>query len=305
MKNPTLGCLSASGIFGAILTVIIVAGFALAGNGILFSPGALNAQAGPALGGATSHADIASHCSQCHVPFWDAATMNDRCVACHTDVSIQLKDPSTLHGGTPTLACRSCHPDHRGPNAPLTNINHDLFIFKLTGKHANVTCTACHINNVFKGTPTDCFSCHQKNDTHNGQFGTDCGSCHSTSGWKPANFDHSKSGFPLTGGHASVACAQCHTGGTYNKISTACVTCHALPVTHTSMSTDCTQCHTTASWTANFNHPGGNCGDQNCANHERATCAECHPVNYSTYVCTPCHDSNNPGGGDRGGGGGD
>jgi hypothetical protein len=27
--------------------------------------------------------------------------------------------------------------------------------------HATLPCTACHINNVFKGTPASCYACHQ------------------------------------------------------------------------------------------------------------------------------------------------
>ncbi len=521
MKNTRLGCFTASGIMSAVLTALIITGYAFASGGMLFSPGALNARAGAALGGVSSHAEIAGQCDLCHAPFWGSDSMADRCVVCHTDVAAQWQDPSTLHGvlrqNNPNLACRNCHPDHRGPDAPLTdisnarfpheslgyslkahqrktdgspfgcndchaqvytsfdqavcaachqqveavftqahtlafgsdcltchdgvdtygrnfdhnqqtyqligkhaeaictgchlnarsladlksapqdcyschaqddnhqgrygadcgachtpagwipatfdhnlsafkldgkhadvacenchinlvfkgtptdcyschqkddehngqfgtncaachttagwlpaNVDHNLFAFQLTGKHATVACESCHINNVFKGTPTDCYACHQKDDNHNGRFGTGCGSCHATSGWLPATFDHNLSGFPLTGAHTGLACTQCHIGNVYTGLSTACVACHSLPATHAGMSAGCTQCHTTSNWSANFNHPGG-C-DGNCAGHERATCNECHPANYATYTCLVCHSSNNPSDGDGGGG---
>ncbi|MCX6843581.1 MAG: hypothetical protein NTX53_15005, partial [candidate division WOR-3 bacterium] len=41
-------------------------------------------------------------------------------------------------------------------------------------------------NNVYKGTPHTCVACHQKDDKHNGQFGTDCGACHKTETWQGA-----------------------------------------------------------------------------------------------------------------------
>jgi hypothetical protein len=301
IKNPPLGCLTTSGLIGALLTVLIVTGFAFANNGILFSPGALNAQIGVPLGGVSSHAEISSRCSRCHTPFWGTVTMADRCMECHTDVAAQWQDPSTLHGGlrqnNPTVGCRGCHPDHRGPNAPLTTINHNLFAFKLTGKHASIPCASCHINNIFKNTPSDCYSCHQKDDQHKSQFGKNCGSCHSTSGWTPANFDHSRSGFPLTGAHTNLNCTQCHTSKVFTGLSTTCVACHAEPSIHAGVfGTDCAQCHTTNNWKATFNHPNG-CGEVNCVNHENATCVDCHPVNYSNSSCTKCHDSNSPGGG--------
>ncbi len=515
MKNTRLGCFTLSGLMSAVLTALLITGFTLVSGGMVFSPGALNAQTGAQLGGVSSHADIAGHCNLCHAPFWGIATMADRCVVCHTDVAVQRLTSSPLHGVLPNLTCFNCHPDHRGQNAPLTamdaaqfphnsvgysltahqhksdsssfsckdchtqnyvppfdqnictnchtqidevfvqthsldfgsvclachdgvdsygrnfnhngvpyqligkhaqvacgqchvnarsivdlkstpqdcascharddkhtgrfgtncggchtsngwlpasfdhnlstfkltgqhvhvlcgnchinnvyqgtptdcyschqkddkhknqfgtncaachttvgwlpvNVDHNLFAFKLTGKHTTVTCENCHINNNFQGTPTDCYSCHQKNDTHNGRFGKNCSACHSTSGWLPATFDHNLSGFPLTGAHVSLNCTQCHTGGVYSRLSTACAACHAEPAIHAGVfGTNCAQCHNSSNWNATFSHPGG-C-DGNCINHAGASCTDCHKVNYSTATCTKCHDSNTPGGGD-------
>ena len=57
-------------------------------------------------------------------------------------------------------------------------------------------------------------------------FPTTCESCHSTSAWRPANFDHAKTRFPLTGAHTRVDCASCHAGGRYAGTPTACSSCH-------------------------------------------------------------------------------
>ena len=52
MRNSRLGCLTPTGIIAALLTAFVIAGFAFAQGGVLYSPGPLNAQAGEALGGA-------------------------------------------------------------------------------------------------------------------------------------------------------------------------------------------------------------------------------------------------------------
>ena len=583
MKNPPLGCLTTSGLVSAILTALIVAGFAVAKGGILFNPGPLNAQAGVLLGGVSSHADISTQCDLCHAPFWSATTMADRCVVCHQEVAVQMLIPSPLHGvlrlTNPDMTCHNCHPEHRGRNGALTDLqavsflhnsvgysiaahqtnsdgssfscsdchaqgytgfdqavcstchtqidttfvqthtrdyggdclachdgvdsygpnfdhtgvpfeltgkhaqvqctkchvhgrslaelkftpqdcnschaakdvheerlgsecgtchstngwtpapfdhnlstflltgkhvevacdrchidhvlqgtpsdctgchqkddqhngslgtlcdtchtpegwspstydhnlssfkltgshlttacgdchfdvffpgtpadcnschqeddthngqyglscgschtasgwtpatfDHNLSAFQLTGQHADAACQSCHVDGIFVGTPGNCHSCHQNDDSHDGKYGTNCDSCHSTSGWTPATFDHNLSGFPLTGAHASLGCSQCHSGGAYGGLSSACSACHVEPSAHAGMyGTDCAKCHSTSNWNATFSHPGGCEG--NCATHEHATCADCHPVNYSTATCAKCHDRT-PGGGD-------
>ena len=46
--------------------------------------------------------------------------------------------------------------------------------------------------------------------------------------WTDGNFDHSSTGFPLTGLHTVPPreCTDCHINNNYNLNSTACVTCH-------------------------------------------------------------------------------
>jgi hypothetical protein len=226
-------------------------------------------------------AHLSLGCSACHANNVFKGTPTE-CFSCHAK-----KD---RHNGQFGTDCAACH--STAAWFPAT-INHNLTNFPLTGAHVGVVCTACHANNVFKGTPTDCFACHAKNDKHNGQFGTSCGACHSTSAWLPANFDHSKSRFPLTGAHVNVACAKCHINNVYKGTPADCVGCHAEPAVHAGRyGTACAQCHNTSSWA--FSHPS-NCGDQNCLHHQGATCADCHPGGFATATCTKCHDSNNPG----------
>ncbi len=221
-------------------------------------------------------------CSSCHANNVFKGTPSN-CVDCHGSV-----DPHSSRLGTD---CAACHTTNGWTPATF---DHNLAAFKLTGQHVQVACTACHVNNVYQGTPSNCYACHKNDDAHSGQFGTDCAACHSTNGWLPANFDHS--GFPLTNGHAGLACSSCHSSGVYAGLSTACASCHAEPAFHSGLFTsDCAQCHTTSNWNGTYTgpHPGG-C-DGNCINHERATCRDCHTVNLSTATCLKCHNSNNPG----------
>lgn len=60
----------------------------------------------------------------------------------------------------------------------------------------------------------------------------DCANCHSTDGWKlegqrgssEGGFDHATTGFPLTGEHRKVGCADCHAPGV--EVRRACNSCH-------------------------------------------------------------------------------
>ncbi|MEI4927161.1 hypothetical protein Q8G50_32095, partial [Klebsiella pneumoniae] len=83
---------------------------------------------------------------------------------------------------------------------------------------------------------TDCYSCHTKdwqstttlggavpNHITSG-FPTTCATCHTTASWLGATFDHSTTGFALTGAHTTVACNLCHT--TANPPPTDCYSCH-------------------------------------------------------------------------------
>jgi hypothetical protein len=75
--------------------------------------------------------------------------------------------------------------------------------------------------------------------------GTDCGACHTPSGWKSLSgdgggFDHSRTGFPLTGRHARAACTDCHKPD--EQITRACNGCHRDPHERR-LGGDCAECH--------------------------------------------------------------
>jgi hypothetical protein len=228
--------LTGTGILAAVLTGLLSIGVAIARGGALFSPGPLNAQSGSPRGGVTAHADLSHSCPSCHPAFWTTTSMADLCVACHGDISSQWQDPSTLHGSFhqhgPGLTCRSCHPDHQGPDAPLTsmgsvNFAHSAVGFALTGAHAGLSCIACHAGGKFTGLATTCVGCHTDPAWHAGSFGIDCAGCHNPSSWAPAAFNLPHPAGCGEGGncvdHHRATCLDCHT---VNVHAATCTKCH-------------------------------------------------------------------------------
>ena len=75
------------------------------------------------------------------------------------------------------------------------------------------------MNNVYKGTPRDCYGCHKTkydqttNPNHVAAgFPTTCETCHKATdtSWNQGTFNHTW--FPITSGrHSGFQCAQCHT----------------------------------------------------------------------------------------------
>jgi hypothetical protein len=96
--------------------------------------------------------------------------------------------------------------------------------------------------------------CYQ--EEHKGGLGANCAQCHNFEDWKAikvAQFDHTKTRYPLTGLHAQVACQKCHTPGPDNKPRyvgipfAQCSDCHADPH-HGSFAQGCQACHNTGGW---------------------------------------------------------
>ncbi len=199
-------------------------------------------------------------CTQCHL---DARSLVDLQSAPQDCYSCHYQDDE--HNGQYGRQCENCHNPSTWEDA---NFDHNLSAFKLEGEHATVACEECHVNNVFKGTPTDCYSCHQQDDEHGGEYGTQCETCHNPSDWENATFDHAR--------FAS---------------STACVNCHAEPQEHLGQfGTDCASCHSTTAWEpASYNGPHTfpiRHGDGD------GSCQTCHPSGLTTYTCYGCHEHN-------------
>ena len=142
-------------------------------------------------------------------------------------------------------ACASCHetafmaaanPSHARLPAHLRGLPHERVVAAGEvrprqdplppdgGAHADRVRGAATWAGATRARANDCNSCHQPDyaRTTNPNHRRDasrrkCQDCHNTGAWKPANFDHSKTRFALTGAHERTECARCHVGGRYSR----------------------------------------------------------------------------------------
>ncbi len=231
------------------------------------------------------------------------------CIDCHRDKYLSTTNPNHVQAGF-SQDCSACH---LMTAFSWTGVGFNHSFFPLTQGHATATCQDCHTTGNYASTPTDCYSCHKSNyqattnPNHvSANFPTNCTMCHTTAvGWKPASFNHSA--FPLTLGHATPTCEDCHKGN-YNNTSSDCYSCHksnydnTTNPNHASMTsygftTDCIQCHTTnpgwkpakfAQHDALFPISSGR--------HSNIACNNCHTTpDYSQFNCIACHANAHPG----------
>ncbi|HEV2489094.1 MAG TPA: hypothetical protein VGT03_04745 [Candidatus Acidoferrales bacterium] len=229
--------------------------------------------------------------------------LSQDCNTCHADE----------HHGQLGLNCASCHTEASWK--PATKFNHATTKYPLTGAHVNVACAKCHATVAgpkpyvkYAGIAFEkCSDCHA--DPHHGAFKNSCESCHNTISWKQVKltegFDHSKTAFPLLGGHKTVPCEGCHKTGDFKAAIPfkKCVDCH-LPDPHrgqfakSRFGADCSFCHTVETFKSTT------CGVKEHAEtsyplqgkHASVTCAQCHiPKGVDTLFaihdvsCAACH----------------
>ncbi|MGD9842450.1 MAG: cytochrome c3 family protein [Steroidobacteraceae bacterium] len=234
---------------------------------------------------ALHHAHISVDCSGCHQAGKKYREVVNTCIGCHKN-----DEP---HNGQLGKECADCHSTVTWLNGKF---DHAETKFALTGKHANVTCAACHVGNMYKETPVQCASCHAPDDVHQNSRGSDCGKCHSTLSWITAKYDHAKeTGFALEGAHAQTDCESCHvTGRMQDKIPKNCHGCHKAQDSHAGrMGEKCETCHGSSEWKpAKFDHTRD--GKFTLpASHDKLSCDTCHTANVATQklgkTCVACH----------------
>lgn len=229
-------------------------------------------------------------CVSCHLPdkpFHDAPT---DCLACHK------KDEP--HKGRLGKNCQSCHNESDWTDV---SFDHGKTNFPLFGKHKEAACGACHIDEVYEGLASKCIDCHKEDDTHEGAFGDACEDCHQPAAWIEIEFNHQKNtGFALTGGHAVINCATCHTTTLFEpKLSQDCVSCHRKDDSHKGRNGPaCADCHITSSWTAtNFDH-NKNTKFALRGAHSKVACEGCHLESVTKKLpgdaCIDCHREDDP-----------
>jgi len=267
---------------------------------------------------AGKHAGVA--CRTCHAAAFQKADVTrlirknpasaswlglvSECAACH-------KDP---HRGELGTECAKCHGTTSWKEVgDSKTFPHQLTRFPLRGKHASVACATCHdpAKAWGKKPPFErCESCHQ--DAHAGTATlagakVDCASCHTEQGFSPSTFTaarHAKTGYPLAGKHAAVACKSCHPGRStgagagkpalgragvdLHPAHAACRACHTQAHGRQLVSRSdqgaCESCHTVAGWTPSTFA---------VADHDRLD----FPLEgtHRTTACRDCHGPSRPG----------
>ncbi|GAA5181716.1 hypothetical protein GCM10025771_29280 [Niveibacterium umoris] len=244
------------------------------------------------------HADIATKCASCHVAGKKYRDADTACASCHR------KDD--VHKTRLGEDCQRCHTEK---NWKETSFDHEKTKFSLVGgKHAEVKCKSCHVDQTFKGAETQCNACHKKTDDekgHKGRFGTKCETCHTDRGWKDIKFDHdTDTHYLLKGKHRAAKCVSCHLpekGSLYQqKLPTKCVACHKADDDEKGhkgkLGDKCESCHNERGWkTGTFDHDtthfplrGG---------HRETKCEACHIGGVSgnkanvklDTACVSCH----------------
>ncbi len=209
------------------------------------------------------------------------------CIACHTDI----------HRGQLSPDCQQCHGSNQW--RPASGFVHDRARFRLTGRHAEVSCEGCHPRSGGESTPvkfaglqfSSCSSCH--GDPHRGRFRQPCEGCHTTGGWKSragSRFNHAATRFELRGRHATVPCDGCHVPSrerSSGKLTQSfavgrfkrCADCHKDPHRGEFAGRPdggaCESCHTEDGFApTRFSHDSARFALQ--GRHRSVACARCH-----------------------------
>ncbi len=268
-------------------------------------------------------------CQQCHLPGKPLKISRyTRCSDCHSDYH-QGQFASRDRQG----ACEECHTVAGFQPANFTVTDHQKTAYTLAGAHLAVPCNLCHKKIVndhggqsiqFRFASTNCQSCHT--DIHQGtvaeylnkissQTGlSGCEYCHTVLSWKTVNYDHSQTGFTLTGRHLAVTCNRCHQPRnnenrpeqiSFKSLSAQCANCHQdihLGQFNADVSghVPCQKCHTPADWRSlQFDHNRDSRFPLQGA-HQAVACDRCHPTaitadrKYIRYKpldssCKTCH----------------
>jgi hypothetical protein len=272
-------------------------------------------------------------CASCHTNNnYNFTSANTDCYSCHQS---NYNSTSTLGGavpnhvaaGFPTSQCSTCHTttnwtstwSHNSTGFPLQNLH------QLAPAGVITACTQCHVGNNYglNISPMACGTsgCHltdwqqTNNPTHSNAGAAfavaNCSNCHTTAGWGTANFDHSVTGWPLTGAHTTTPCANCHVNNNYTLTgaNTDCYGCHQSTWLSTQTmggsvpnhaaagfpTSLCSTCHNTTAWNpGTFNH--ATTGWTLTGAHTTTPCSSCHVSNnYSltsaNTACYGCHQT--------------
>jgi hypothetical protein len=229
-------------------------------------------------------------CKTCHKQNTKYREAPSACYSCHKKQDI--------HKGNLGKECQTCHVE---TGWKKSGFDHEKNTdFPLKGKHSEIDCQLCHINNEFKETPKSCFNCHNLNDVHGRRYGTKCQTCHTENEWKKTKFDHARdANYSLTGKHRTTDCDSCHTGDLYTqKVSKTCFSCHRNDDEHKGKNGGkCHECHTTQGWgSSQFDH-NRKTDFPLTGKHKSVICESCHRGTVDKKLpkdCYSCHKYSDP-----------
>lgn len=281
------------------------------------------------------HASVA--CEKCHAPGKPRQVKSARCTDCHADAHAGQFARRADQG-----RCEACHDVTAFSPARFSLDDHQKTAYPLAGAHLAVACDACHRpggaettrpgvvrtaapgparNARFKFPSTRCVDCHK--DPHRGETERltkqeGCEGCHRVDSWRQVSFDHGRTRFVLSGGHAKPACVACHTkieAGTPRErlqmagLTSSCQGCHKDPhlgqFTRAGEASSCERCHTTDNVKASrFDHKRDSAYALDGA-HLKLACTVCHRperkdgVTFTRYkplpqTCKGCHGPTPP-----------
>ncbi len=282
-------------------------------------------------------AHLKKECADCHKPanITDPVLkkrkstylgLNSQCLTCHED----------YHQKSLSNTCSNCHTNEKFK--PASKFDHAKAKFQLKGQHKEVKCIECHKTSVRDGKDfqqftglqyKSCVNCHK--DPHDNQFGQVCTQCHSEESFKAVkgitNFDHNKTGYPLTGRHKSVTCKACHKVSLTTPLPHGrCTDCHTDyhkgQFKKQGIVSDCSECHNDSGFKESsytieqhnngvFRLQGAHLATPCFACHKKTTewsfrnignsCRDCHQDIHAGYIdikyypeanCTKCHTEN-------------
>jgi hypothetical protein len=224
-------------------------------------------------------------CNFCHLPNKKFRDAPSACIGCHR------KDD--FHKATMGSDCAKCHSSTDWKQA---RFNHADTGFILRGKHSTAKCAACHTPALGQSKLVkECVGCHKGDDVHKGSMGPACSSCHSENSWRETRFDHSKTGFALTGKHLDTQCTGCHKqANVFRGAPTQCFGCHQSDDMHKgSLGNDCKACHQPQAWKPSRGFDHAKTRFPLIGKHRDAACLGCHktPTHFRGIAgkCIDCH----------------
>jgi hypothetical protein len=223
-------------------------------------------------------------CASCH-PNERYKDISKVCVDCHS-----IND---VHRGTYGKKCQDCHTEK---DWEKTKFNHDKDTkFLLKGKHKEVTCAACHGDDIYAELKKKCVACHKPDDFHRGRFGEKCEDCHKEKKWDEVKFDHDKdTDYKLLGRHAKANCLACHRTDIYAELDSECISCHKADDVHKGQEGKrCDTCHNETGWLKKLTFDHDITRFPLLGLHALASCEDCHVTKSfkaAKLECNSCHD---------------